>query len=289
MQGGNPVNQTATTRTRASRTIQTAVTHLVLIAVSALVMIPFAWALSSSFKPLEDIFKFPVQWIPQRFTLQNYVQGWRAANFPRYFLNSVLVTVATTTSVLFVASLTGLSIAKYRYPGRRLFFAIVVATMTLPIQVRVIPLYLIMRSFGWLDSYYALVVPYLVTSIGIIVMTQFIRFLPNELFDSARVDGSPEFMIYARIVLPLCKPGLAALAIINYMAVWNDYFWPLVVIDTDSLRTLALGLATFQGEYYTEYGQFFAVSLVVIAPMIVLFLLFQRSFIQSTALSGIKG
>ncbi|MBD3351262.1 MAG: ABC transporter permease subunit [Candidatus Lokiarchaeota archaeon] len=263
--------------------------HIILIFSTIIVLIPLLWALSSSFKPLDDIFIFPVKWLPENFTFKNYVEGWNAANFSRYFFNSALVTVITTISVVLFSSLTGFSISKYRYPGRRILFAVVIATMTIPIQVRVIPLYLIVKNFGWLNSYYALIVPYLLTSIGVIIMTQFIRFIPNELFSSARIDGCSEIGIFYKILLPLSKPGLAALVIVNYMAVWNDYFWPLVVVDSDKLRTLALGLATFQGEYYTEYGQFFSVSLIVILPMIILFLIFQKSFIQSTALSGIKG
>lgn len=265
------------------------VIQLFLIAGCFVVLLPIFWAISSSLKPLDAIFVFPVKWIPDKLLISNYVEGWRAARFNLYFLNSVFVTVVCTVSVLLFSALTGYSLAKFRFPGRKILFGIIIGTMLVPIQVRVIPLYIIVKTFGWINTYLALIVPGLITSIGIFMMTQFIKVLPGELFDAARVDGCHEFTVFFRIVLPLAKPGLAALAIVNYMAVWNDYFWPLVVIDKDSLRTLPLGLAAFQGEYFFDYGKFFAVSLMVILPMVLIFLIFQKQFIESAALSGIKG
>jgi ABC-type glycerol-3-phosphate transport system permease component len=246
------------------------------------------WGISSSFKPLGDIFIFPVEWIPKNFTLENYTEGWTAGNFTRYFINSMFVSVTCTVSILFFSSLTGFSLTSYRFPGRKLIFVVVIATMVIPIQVRVIPLYIIIQRFGWLNSYFALIMPLLITPIGIFIMTQFIRAIPKELFCVARIDGCSEFGIFIRIVLPLCKPALSALAIITFMNVWNDYFWPLVAISDERLMTLPLGLATFQDHYYIEYGKLFALSFVVILPVLAVFIAFQKHFIRSVALSGMK-
>jgi multiple sugar transport system permease protein len=265
------------------------VIQLLLVLSCFVVLLPILWAISSSLKPLDAIFVFPIKWIPEKFIFSNYIEGWRAANFNRYFLNSVIVTVTCTVSVLLFSALTGYSLAKFKFPGRRILFGVIIATMLVPIQVRVIPLYIIIKTFGWINSYSALIVPGLLTSIGVFMMTQFVKVLPDELFNAARVDGCHEMTVFFRIVLPLSKPGLAALAIVNYMAVWNDYFWPLVVIDKDTLRTLPLGLAFFQREYFFDYSKFFAVSLLVILPMMIVFLVFQKQFIESAALSGLKG
>ena len=266
-----------------------AVVYSILVVISFFVLLPLVWAVSASLKPLEQIFRFPVTWIPERITLDNYIRGWQAANFNRYFLNSLFVTIASTLGVLLFSAMTGFALSKFRFAARGVLYGVVIATMIIPIQVRVVPLYLIVRSLGWINTYFALIVPSLMTSLGIFMMTQFIKYLPGELFDAARIDGCGELTILFRIVIPLSKPGLAALAIINYMTVWNEFFWPLVVIDRDSMRTLPLGMTHFMGEHFIEYGQFFAISLLVILPMVAVFLIFQKHFIETAAISGIKG
>ena len=266
-----------------------AVVYSILLVISFFVLLPLVWAVSASLKPLEQIFRFPVTWIPERITLDNYIRGWQAANFNRYFLNSLFVTIASTLGVLLFSAMTGFALSKFRFAARSVLYGVVIATMIIPIQVRVVPLYLIVRSLGWINTYFALIVPSLMTSLGIFMMTQFIKYLPDELFDAARIDGCSELTILFRIVIPLSKPGLAALAIINYMTVWNEFFWPLVVIDRDSMRTLPLGMTHFMGEHFIEYGQFFAISLLVILPMVAVFLIFQKHFIETAAISGIKG
>ncbi|MFA5447567.1 MAG: carbohydrate ABC transporter permease [Sphaerochaeta sp.] len=263
-------------------------THIILIFFTIILLAPIGWAISSSFKPIGEIFKFPMNWIPENPTLNNYIDGWRAANFSRYFLNSIIVTLISTISVLLFCSMAGYSISKFNYPGKRTFFAFVIATMMIPIQVRVVPLYLIIQRFGWINTYAGLIAPVMVTSIGIFTMVQFISVIPKDLIASGRIDGAGEITIFFKIIIPVSKSGLAGLAIINYMAVWNDYFWPLVVVSRDRMRTIPLGLDYFLGEYFTNYGQFFALSMIVILPMVIVFLIFQRQFIDSAMLSGMK-
>lgn len=273
---------------KLKKNINNTFTHIVLIMLAILLLAPVGWAISASFKPLGDIFTFPVKWIPENPTLNNYIKGWQAANFSRYFFNSVVVTCISTTSVLLFCSMAGYSISKFHYPGRRIFFSFIIATMMIPIQVRVVPLYLTVQKFGWINTYAGLVAPVMVTSIGIFTMVQFISVIPSDLIASGRIDGASEIGIFFKIIMPVSKSGLAGLAIINYMAVWNDYFWPLVVVSRDSMRTIPLGLDYFIGEYFTDYGQFFALALLVILPMVVVFLIFQRQFIDSAMLSGMK-
>jgi len=273
---------------KSTRIIRNITTQIILLFLSMIILAPVIWAISSSFKPLGDIFKFPVKWIPERAILDNYIKGWKAANFSRYFINSAVVTLISTTSVLLFCSMAGYSISKFNYLGRKPFFAFIIATMMIPIQVRVVPLYLTIQKFGWINTYAGLVAPVLITSIGIFTMVQFISVIPNDLIASGRIDGSSEIGIFFRIIIPVSKSGLSGLAIINYMAVWNDYFWPLVVVSRDNMRTIPLGLDYFIGEYFTDYGQFFALALLVILPMVVFFLIFQRQFIDSAMLSGMK-
>ena len=268
--------------------IQPLLIQLLLLMGSLVVLIPVVWTISSSFKPLHDIFIFPIKWIPERFTINNYIDGWRSGNFPRYFLNSAIVSTTCTISIIFFSSLTGFAINFYRFFYRKALFAVIIVTMVIPIQVRVIPLYMIVNSFGWLDTYFALIVPGFITPIGIFIMVQFMKTIPKDLVTAARIDGCGEFRIFYQIILPLCGPAISALTIISFMNVWNDYFWPLVSINSDNMKTVSLGLAGFRDLYHTEYGQLFALSLIVILPILVLFLLMQRRFIESAALSGMK-
>jgi ABC-type glycerol-3-phosphate transport system permease component len=269
--------------------VQQLATQLLLMVGALIVLVPFLWTVSSSFKPLEDIFQYPVRWIPERFTFDNYVNGWRSGNFTRYFINSTLVAGINTASIIFFSALTGFAITFYRFFYKKILFGVIIVTMVIPIQVRVIPLYLIIRDFGWIDSYLALIVPQLITPIGIFIMVQFLKTMPYDLVSAARIDGSSEFGIFSKIILPLCGPAISALAIISFMNSWNDYLWPLIAINSNNMKTVSLGLASFRDLYYTEYGQLFALSLLVILPILLLFLVLQKRFIESAALSGMKG
>jgi len=268
--------------------IQTLVIQLLLILGALMVLIPVLWTISSSFKPLEDIFNYPIRWIPERFTFDNYIKGWQSGDFSRYFINSTIVSVVCTVSIIFFSSLTGFALTFYRFFYKKILFGMIIITMVIPIQVRVIPLYLIVKNFGWLDTYFALIVPQLITPIGIFIMVQFLKTIPRDLVSVARIDGCSEFAIFARIIFPLCSPAVSALAIISFMNVWNDYFWPLVSINSNKMKTVSLGLAGFRDLYYTEYGQLFALALIVILPILLLFLVLQKRFIESAALSGMK-
>jgi multiple sugar transport system permease protein len=268
--------------------IQQIITQLILIIGALLVLVPVFWTISSSFKPLEDIFDYPIKWIPEHFTFDNYIKGWQSANFSRYFINSIIVAGVCTVSVIFFSSLTGFAITFYRFFYKKILLGVIIVTMVIPIQVRVIPLYLIVKNFGWLDTYLALIIPQLITPIGIFIMVQFLKTIPRDLVSAARIDGCSEFTIFSKIIFPLCGPAVSALAIISFMNVWNDYFWPLVSINSNKMKTVSLGLAGFRDLYYTEYGQLFALSLLVILPILLLFLVLQKRFIESAALSGMK-
>ncbi len=260
------------------------------LSAGAIVMVlPLIWMVSGSLKEPDQIFTIPVQWVPDPARWQNYSEALSSAPFGRYFFNSIFIGTCTTLSVLFFASLAGFGFAKYTFIGRNVLFIAILSTLMVPFQVIMVPLYLLMRDFHWLNTYLALIVPGGMSAFGIFLMRQFILTLPDELFDAARIDGSGEFGTYVRLVLPLSKPPLAALAIFTFLDSWNSLLWPLIVVNDDNLRPLALGLSEFQSRYGTSYHYLLAASTVAVIPVIVLFVLLQKQFIQGIVLTGLKG
>jgi multiple sugar transport system permease protein len=260
------------------------------LSAGAIVMVlPLIWMVSGSLKEPDQIFAIPVQWVPDPARWQNYSEALSSAPFGRYFFNSIFIGTCTTLSVLFFASLAGFGFAKYTFIGRNVLFIAILSTLMVPFQVIMVPLYLLMRDFHWLNTYLALIVPGGMSAFGIFLMRQFILTLPDELFDAARIDGSGEFGTYLRLVLPLSKPPLAALAIFTFLDSWNSLLWPLIVVNDDNLRPLALGLSEFQSRYGTSYHYLLAASTVAVLPVILLFILLQKQFIQGIVLTGLKG
>ena len=252
------------------------------------VVAPFVWMLSSSLKPLEEIFSLPFTLWPHPFVWTNYTQPFQLDDFGRYFLNSALVATATTLGNVVLDTLAAYAIAKFVFPGRRLYFAFILATMTLPLQVIVVPLFLTVKALGWLDSYAALIVPGLMSGFGVFLMHQFLQDIPDEILNAARVDGASEPRILLRIVVPLVRPALLTLGIFSFVASWDSFLWPLLTITSSSLKTLPLGIAGFENNYTTQYGQLMAVSVLGMMPMLVIFLSMQRQFLRGLMLGGIK-
>ncbi len=262
----------------------------VLLSAGAVVMVlPLIWMVSSSLKQPDQIFVIPWQVLPNPIRVQNYSEALSSAPFGRYFFNSIFIGGTSTLSVLFFSSLAGYGFAKYTFFGRNVLFILILSTLMVPFQVIMVPLYLLMRDFHWLNTYLALIVPGAMSAFGIFLMRQFIATIPDELFDAARIDGSSEFGTYLRLVLPLSKPPLAALAIFTFLDSWNSLLWPLIVVDDDNLRPLSLGLSEFQSRYGTDYHYLLAASTVAVIPVIVLFILLQKQFIQGIVLTGLKG
>lgn len=268
-----------------SRVVQ----YVALAVGAAVVLIPLAWMISTALKPLNEVFTIPIQWIPIPPVWENFPEALARRNFGRYFFNSVFVSVSVTALNLLLCSLAAFGIAKYEFRGRKVVFILILSVMMLPVEVRVVPQFLLIRAFGWLDSLTALIIPNAVTALAVFIMHQFFITVPNELIESARMDGASELRVFFGIVLPNSMPAMSSLIILTFLMIWNDYFWPLVAISTDIKRTLPLGIAMFNDVYQTQYNQLMAVSILVTLPVVVVFLFMQRRFIEGVLMTGIKG
>ena len=252
-----------------------------------LMVLPLWLAFVTSLKQGAEVFTLSM-W-PAQPTLANYAKILGDGRFPLWFLNSVLVALATTASVLFFDSLVGYTLAKYRFRGRGLVFVLILSTMMVPTEMLVIPWYVMAHSFGWIDTYWGIMFPGLMTGFGTFLMRQFFNSVPDELLDAARVDGLSEFRIWWTIAMPLVRPALAALAIFTFLSNWSAFLWPLIVTNDRALYTLPVGLAFFSGENSTEWPLVMAGAAVATVPTLLLFLFFQRQIIRGIALTGLKG
>ncbi|TKJ45085.1 sugar ABC transporter permease [Candidatus Aerophobetes bacterium Ae_b3a] len=264
--------------------------YLVLIILAIIFTIPVFWMFSSSFKSLENTLTVSIKWLPEKLHFENYTEIWGAEQFKTYFLNSLVVAITVTFATVFLASLTGYGLSKFDFPGRQVIFLFILSTMMVPFQVIAIPLYIIVRYFGWIDTYQGLIIPGALTGFGVFFMKQYIQTISNEFIDVARIDGCSEFGIFWRIILPLSKPALAALGILTFLGSWNNLLWPLIVIQSEGLKTLPLGLAKImQSEYGVRYNVLMSGAAIASAPMIIAFLIFQRRITKGITLGGLKG
>jgi len=261
----------------------------VLLCVGVIITLaPFVWMLSTSFKTQSAVFTIPPQWIPRPFTFEQYRKLFKEINFFVHFKNSLIVSVLVTFFSLFINSLAGFAFAKYRFSGKNKMFTALLGAIMIPGQVTMIPVFLMLKKMGMLNSYWGLVIPCSASVFAIFFFRQFISTIPNELIESARIDGCSEFGIYWRIILPLCKPILATLAIFTFMSSWNDFLWPLIVMTNESKYTLPVALANLNGQYTTQYPLLMAGSVIVVVPVIIIFLFAQKYVISSIASTGLK-
>lgn len=251
-------------------------------------LLPILWMISTSLKPLRDVFALPVEWIPRPPQWGNYPAAWGQFPFARYFLNSFIVSASVTVLNVFLAGLAGYSLAKYRYFGQRALFIAILSTLMLPIEVVMVPTFLIVKTLGWLNSYQGLVIPVVADAFGIFLMRQFMLGLPDSLVEAARIDGAGELGTYFRIVVPLIWPAVLTLSIFTWRETWDAFVWPFIIITSDTLRTVPIGLQRFQEQYVTTYNSVMAISTIAMIPMVLLFFFFQRAFVRGIALSGLK-
>lgn len=273
---------------RVVRRRSTIAATVVLAGVACITLLPFYWMVSSSLRTMDTMFSLPIQWIPDSPNWQSYVLAWQAQDFTRYFLNSGFVAVAITLANLVLCSLAGYSLTKFQYRGRGVMFLVILSTMMLPLEVTMVPLFLIIKRLDWANTYQGLIVPFLVDGFGVFLMRQYMMSIPRDLIDSARIDGASELRIFWMIVMPLCKPALVALAVFTFREAWDMYIWPLIIITKDSLRTLPLGISLFMSSYGTSWDQLMAIAVLGTLPMILLFFFLQRAFIQGIAATGLK-
>ncbi|MCL4517441.1 MAG: carbohydrate ABC transporter permease [Firmicutes bacterium] len=262
--------------------------YALLVGGALVVAFPFFYAISTSLKASYDIFKIPMEWIPREIHWENYVVPFQTRPLGRNFLNSVLVSTAVTVLNVITCTMAGYSFAKFRYYGRDMMFLGVLATLMVPIQVILVPLFVLVKALGWLNSYAGLIIPAGTSAFGVFLMRQYFQTVPLEIMEAARIDGCGELRIFAQVVMPLVRPALSALVIFIFMNNWNSFLWPLLVVSRDEMMTLPLGIAAFESTYSTNFGQLMAVSLISTLPVLIAFLLLQRQFIQGMALSGLK-
>jgi len=265
-------------------------THVALIVLSFVFLVPLIWLIVSSLKTDAQIFKFPPEWIPSPLTFQNYPEGLTFIPFWRYLLNTTIICAFTVLGTLISCSLVAYGLARLRWRGRNVLFYIIIGTMMLPFQVTMVPVFVMFAKLGWVDTFLPLIVPHFFgTAFYIFLMRQFFMNIPRELGEAARIDGCTEWDIYRRIVLPLSKPVLAAVGLFAFMAAWNDYLGPLIYLADESKYTLSLGLASFSSQYGSYPGMLMAVTTVMTVPIVAIFFFAQRTFIQGITFTGVKG
>ena len=262
--------------------------YVLLIAGAVIMLAPLAWMLLASFKTLPEILAFPPTLLPEQINLDNYRAVFETAEFTRYFVNSVIVAVVSVGSVLLTSSLAGYAFAKFTFPGHNVLFIGVLATLMIPFQVRVIPLYVLASDLHLLNTYAGLVMPTLVDAFGVFLMRQYMLSIPSELIESARADGAGEIRIFFSIVLPLCKPALSALTIFTLVISWESFLWPLLVASTPDMYTLPLGLAQFAGRFVDRTDLQMAAATMTVLPLLIAFLFMQKRFIEGMATTGMK-
>lgn len=264
-------------------------TYIVLSAGMAIMILPLLWMISTSFKTLEEASQIPIQWIPSTFRFSNYVEVFRVIPMARFMLNTLFVSVTVTVVSLFVSSLAAYAFARIEFKGRNTLFFIYLATLMVPGQVTMIPVFILLRSFNMLDTYSALIFPSIFTAFGVFMLRQFFLSIPKELEEAATVDGCSRFRIYWNIVLPLSTAAFVTLGIFIFLQEWSQFLWPLIVIDSIELQTIQVGLRTFMGEYGTEWPLLMAGAVIAELPIVLLYMFCQRYVIEGIATSGIKG
>jgi multiple sugar transport system permease protein len=265
------------------------VTYLLLLLGALSSLLPFIFMILSGFKPSGELQRVPPTLLPQQWTLDNFTWAWDVLNFPRLFLNSMIVTVAITLSVLYTSCLLGYVLEKYQFPGRNVVFFAIISTMFVPHQVAMVVLWDIFNSAGLLNTHLALILPFLYSGFGVFLMKQSVHTIPDELIDAARIDGASEIGAFHRIVLPNLGPSIAALAIFTFMFTYDSFFWPLIVMEDFDKYTVPLGLAFFQGQYFNDLGKALAGTTLAVIPTLLVFLVLQQRIVEGVTLSGLKG
>ena len=261
--------------------------HAILIAGSAVVIVPFLWMFTTSLQTRAETYTntsiFPTSW-----HWENYARAWDAAPFGRYYMNSIIMAVGIVAGHLVFDALAAYPFARLEFPFRRTLFVVLLAALMVPTFVTVIPAYTIVANLGWVDTYSALIVPRLADVFGIILLRQFFASIPTELEEAARIDGCSRAGTFFRIIVPLSTPAFATLAIFSFLFAWNDFLWPLLVTNTDDYRTIQIGLSSFVGRYGTSWNYLMAGTLTATIPSIVVFLIFQRALVRGIATTGLK-
>lgn len=274
---------------KTKNTISKILTYTLLIALTILMLVPFAWMLSASLQLNKDVFKFPFDWIPNNPVWSNYKEIWTKIPLGKFIFNTSKLTVIITLLQLFTSSFAAYAFAKLDFKYRDKIFLCYVATIAVPWQVYMVPQFIMMRELNLSDTHLALILLQAFSAFGVFLIRQFYMSIPNELLEAARIDGYSEYKIYYKIMLPLAKPALSTLTIFTFVGVWNDFMGPLIYINSEAKKTIQVGLRMFISQYSAEYSLIMAASLIALIPVLIIFLALQRFFVEGVASSGLKG
>lgn len=285
--GDRPAASTIVGKRDWRRPVARVALYLILLAGGLMMIFPFVWMVVSSLKSASEIYTLSL--LPPNPSLANYRDVLNDTPFIRWFANSLLVAGITTASVAFFDSLVGYVLAKFRFPGRQVIFLVILSTLMVPTEMLVIPWYVLSINMGWTDSYWGIMFPGVISAFGIFLMRQFFLGVPDDILDAARIDGFSEFRIFWAIALPLVRPAVAALCIFTFLGNWNAYIWPLIVVRSEDMRTLPVGIAFFSSEAGSAFHLIMAAAAMATIPVIIVFIIFQRQIIKGIALTGVKG
>ncbi|MGO7386149.1 carbohydrate ABC transporter permease [Rhizobium ruizarguesonis] len=270
-------------------TVRSVAIYAIVIAVTLIMLMPFAWMLSASLKLSRDVFAFPIEWIPSEPQWHNYVDIWTKIPLALFIYNTSKLTIIVTLLQLLTSSFAAYAFAKLNFPYKNTLFLGYIATIAMPWQVYMVPQFLLMREFGLNNTHLALICLQAFTAFGVFLMRQFYMSIPTEFCEAARIDGMNEYQIWARIMLPLSKPALSTLTIFTFVTTWNDFLGPMIYLTKTELKTVQIGLRMFISQYSAEYGLIMAASVVALIPVLVVFLSLQRFFVEGIASTGLKG
>lgn len=263
--------------------------YIGIIAVTIVFLFPLYWMFVTAVKPVEEIFAYPPTLWPSRFEFGNFAKSFQENNFLVYFKNSTIVTVSATAITAFINLLAGFAFAKYKFKGKELCFLIILSTLMIPVQVTMIPNFMILSKLKMINTYAGLILPPCAEAFGLFLSRQFMSEIPDELIEAARIDGATEFQIFTRIILPNTRSLISVLVIFTVMWRWNDFQWPLIVLSKSSMYTVQIGLQLLNGAQFVNWNMLMSAALITTIPVLIVFLIFQKQFVQGIASSGIKG
>lgn len=264
--------------------------YILISAIAVIMVLPFYWMLITSVSPIRDILSFPPKWIPSHLAFENFIEVFNTAPFHLYYLNSFLVAVICVGCSVFLGLFAAYAFAVYRFPLQNFFFLLILSTIMIPFQVTSVALYILLAKMGWINTLWGIVAPNFASALGIFLIRQGIKTIPIDLIEAARLDGSSEMRIVLTIITPLIKPILATVAMILFLNSWNDFLWPVIVINSANLRTIPVGLALFKDPYGSmDYGPLMAATVISVGPLLLVYFLSQKFIIKGIAMTGLKG
>ena len=252
-------------------------------------LLPVLYVILNAFKPTEELVTATPTFFPRNWTIDNFIVAIQKGNFSIYIANSLFVAITSTVFMVLLNTMAGYALAKFKFRGANVIMIMILSTIMLPLEVIMVPIFDMLNMTGLYNSLWALIIPPAATPTGMFIMRQYLSTIPDEIMQSARIDGAGEFRIFAQVIVPNARPAIATLGIFSFMWRWNDYVWPLIAISDPDKYTLQLAISNFSGEYAVDWNSMLAMSAISMVPMLIIFLIFQRSFVQGTATSGMKG